>query len=502
MKQYALLPYQARFLADRSEVRVIEKSRRIGISWALAAEAALTAALSSNAGGMNTIYVGYNKEMTLDFISDVAWWAKQFHTACSTTTETVFEGDADQQILAYTIRFASGFKVLALSSKPTSLRSKHRALIILDEFAFHPDPDGLLKAAFANLIWGGLLAIVSTHLGVDNPFAKLVEAIKAGKRKGSLHRVTFDDALSQGLYERICLIARRRVGDKAAWRNEIIEHYAEHADEELFCIPSRSGGIYLGRDLIERNMRDGAVIKLTLPSEFLGYGQADKNGRIDAWLHAEVEPLVATLPKDRMHFFGMDFGRSSDRSIIIPGYLTETMRRVFPFAIELLNVPHRQQQRIVDWLIPKLPRFFHGAIDSTGNGSAIGEGTATRWGLSIIDQVKISSSWYATELPKFKGALADGRIDLVRSDDHVLDLSQFVVVNGQPALPKARVKSTDRRAPPRHGDAGIAYVLGYAASCGAVGGYEYKGVKAGQQVQERGTRDMDRDEPGARWARW
>src|SRR5512146_2646200 len=46
-----LLPYQVRWIADDAPVKVAEKSRRVGITWAEAADAALSAAA---AGGMDT----------------------------------------------------------------------------------------------------------------------------------------------------------------------------------------------------------------------------------------------------------------------------------------------------------------------------------------------------------------------------------------------------------------------------------------------------------------
>ena len=46
-----LLPYQKRWVADQSPCKVAEKSRRIGFTWATAAEAPLVAAAED---GMNT----------------------------------------------------------------------------------------------------------------------------------------------------------------------------------------------------------------------------------------------------------------------------------------------------------------------------------------------------------------------------------------------------------------------------------------------------------------
>ncbi len=40
----SLLPYQRRWLADQAQVKVYEKSRRIGATWVEAADAVLSAA--------------------------------------------------------------------------------------------------------------------------------------------------------------------------------------------------------------------------------------------------------------------------------------------------------------------------------------------------------------------------------------------------------------------------------------------------------------------------
>jgi phage FluMu gp28-like protein len=501
-KQYALLPYQARVVGDRSDNRLVEKSRRIGISWALAAEAALTAASTLSAGGMDVIYVGYNKDMTRDFISDCAWWARKYQTGCSETTETIFEGatdaDHERQILAYTISFASGFRILALSSKPTSLRGKHRALVILDEFAFHPDPDGLLKAATANAIWGGRLVVVSTHFGVDNPFNRLINDIAAGREDYSTHRITFDDALDAGLYERICLVTGKQPNNKEAWRANILKKCADNVDEELRCIPARSGGVYFARDIVERCMQGGQVFRLTLDRSFL---QADANARKAqtlAWC-SRLDYALADLA-GKHTFFGMDFGRSSDRSVIVLGYLNADLTRRVPMVIELSNVPHETQEQILDYAIGKLRGLYHGAVDSTGNGEAIGEHAALRWGLSVVDQVKITSSWYATELPRLRKALEEQKIKMVADADHLGDFGQFIVVNGQPILPAAKRPSVDRKAPPRHGDAAIAYVLAYSASCATTEPAAYEGVKSSRWGDDRDS--YRGNNVGSRWTDW
>jgi phage FluMu gp28-like protein len=69
------LPYQSKWIADPAQVKVCEKSRRIGLTWCEAADRALSAASSS---GMDTWYIGYNKDMALEFVETASWWARHF----------------------------------------------------------------------------------------------------------------------------------------------------------------------------------------------------------------------------------------------------------------------------------------------------------------------------------------------------------------------------------------------------------------------------------------
>jgi phage FluMu gp28-like protein len=259
-KVVALLPYQAAWIADRADVKIIEKSRRIGISWTEAADSAQYAARDS---GQDVWYIGYNADMALEFIEDVATWSKHYHFAAEPCEQGVLR-DEDKDILSYTVKFASGNKVKALSSRPSNLRGK-QGRVVIDEAAFHPDLDELIKSAIALLMWGGKVRIISTHNGADNPFNELISDCRSGRKKYSLHRVTFQDALAQGLYKRISAAAGKKWSSKAekAWVKEIYDHYGYHAAEELDVIPSQSSGVWLPRALIEARMTDCETIEVT-----------------------------------------------------------------------------------------------------------------------------------------------------------------------------------------------------------------------------------------------
>ena len=180
-----LMPYQQRWVADTSPLKVIEKSRRTGITWAEASDDVLIAASSAPAGGMNVYYIAYNQDMTVEYIQACAMWARAFNYAASEIEEGFWEEDEDDKhIKTYTIKFPdSGFRVVALSSRPSNLRGR-QGIIVIDEAAFHEQLDELLKAALAMLIWGGKVRVISTHDGDDNPFNTLIGDIRAGRQGG------------------------------------------------------------------------------------------------------------------------------------------------------------------------------------------------------------------------------------------------------------------------------------------------------------------------------
>lgn len=476
-----LLGYQQRWVADRSVVKVGEKSRRIGFTWASSAEAVLEAAASS---GQDVWYVGYNREMAEEFIRDSADWARHFGKVASAIEEQLLD-DEDRQILAFTIRFDSGFRITALSSRPSNLRGK-QGYVILDEAAFHDKLDELLKAALALIMWGGRVAVLSTHDGADNAFHALVNDIRAGKLRYSLHRVTLDDALADGLYQRICLRLGREWSPEAEaqWRQELIEFYGDGADEELFCVPRNSGGRYLSQELIESRMGAGPVLRLEAPAGFAQRDDAEREAWALDWCRRELAPLLAALPQDRMHFFGEDFGRTADLTVIAPAMQTQQLVRRVPFLVELRNVPFRQQEQILFFVVDRLPRFVAGAMDATGNGQYLAEVAMQRYGAGRIAQVHLTEKWYSENLPPFKAAHEDGTIEYPRDVDVRDDVRRFEVIKGIPKLPTSKTKGQTGQ---RHGDAGIALVLMYAASRMEMEAYGYTPVKVGPE-QDRHER--------------
>lgn len=462
-----LMGYQQRWVADKSPLKVIEKSRRTGLTWGEAADDVLTAASNRSAGGQNVYYIAYNQDMTIEYIQACAMWARAFNHAASEIEEGFWEDDdADKNIKTFTIRFpASGFRIVALTSRPSNLRGR-QGTIVIDEAAFHDQLDELLKAALAMLIWGGRVRVISTHNGVENPFNELVEDIRAGKRKGTVHRVTFQEAVADGLYRRVCLRLGKEwtAAEEAAWMADVYAFYGDGAEEELDCVPANSGGAWLSRALIESRMSaDTPVLRWECKAGFELLPDHIRAAECRDWLEAHLAPLLAALPAEAISFNGEDFGRSGDLTVHVPLIQTQNLVRRVPFLVELRNVPFRQQEQIAFYLMDRLPRFTGGAFDARGNGQFLAEVAMQRYGASRIQQVMLSEGWYREHMPPVKAALEDGTLDgLPRDGDVLADLRAVQVIKGVPRIPETRTTGEDKGK--RHGDAAVAVALAYFAS--------------------------------------
>lgn len=473
-----LLPYQQRWVADRSPVKVCEKSRRIGLTWCESADDVLLSSTEKQARsdvllaggggqpGMDVLYLGYNREMTREYIDTCGQWARQFNYLCGKVEEFLFQDDdreGDRSILAFRIKFASGHEIVALSSSPTNLRGR-QGRVVIDEAAFHENLREVLKAALALLMWGGQVVILSTHNGEENPFNQLCEDIRAGRKPYSLHRITFDDALADGLYRRICLKTGKEwtPEGEAKWRDDIRAFYGDDAEEELDCVPSRGSGAYLLRTVVEAAMRPVPILRWSPPSkDFVDWPDLLRQAEVEDWCKAELLPVLKELP-DRPSWLGEDFGRLVDLSVQWPLQRMQDLTLVTPFLVELRDCPFTQQEQIFNYICDRLPRFSGAALDARGNGAYMAERARQKYGPDMIEQVQASESWNLENWPPVKADLEDQTLLLPKDADVAEDLRKVRKVKGIPKIPEARTKGGDGKK--RHGDAASACVLAHFAA--------------------------------------
>jgi phage FluMu gp28-like protein len=488
------LPLQAEVIAavDHFDLLVIEKARRIGVTWALAFKAAMTASLRKRDRGMNVYYIGYEKEMTREFITVVGQWARALNLGAGLFDEVVLKDDDDRDIQAFRVRFASGFKVLALTSSPRNLRGR-QGLVILDEFAFHDDPELILNAAMPLTMRGGKIIVLSTHNGEDNPFNELIQEIRAGKKGADSKVLRYDymQAVHEGLIKQIFRIEGKPWSPEAeAAEVKRVYGLMSDPDQELDVIPSQGGGIFLPLALIEAcTDPDIPVLRYAQKNEFTLLAEHLREADTRDWCEQQLKPILSRMNPLLPTCKGRDFGRSSDLSVDWPLQIDQNMRLRTPFVVELHNIPF-DQQRQIDWYInDRLSRFFAGSYDRTGNGSYLAEKAVQQYGEGIAEGIHFTVEWYRENMPKFKATFEDKRIIIPRDRDIITDLRQFKMVRGVAQIPAKRTKGEGGTR--RHGDAGIACVLADYSARKDIVEYDYQAMPR-ESVNPEDRRYRDR----------
>ena len=288
--------YQLRYLRDRSRFKIVKKSRRTGFTLAQSYEDVRDAVPSK--GGMDVWFSSADESAAYEYILYAGRWAEIYDAAARDLGEIVL--DSAKNVKAYSIEFASGHRINALSSNPSRFRSKG-GKVVLDEFAAHPDGDAMWRAAAPAITWGFPIRVLSTVNGKANRYWRIVsEAEKGVDERGKptrwrLHTVTIADAIEQGL------VAKIPGYDNSAESRErfLAECRATAGDEESFqqeymCVPQDAATAWLTWDLIIACESPDAG----KPERYQGgpcYAGNDIGLRRDLWVLEVVELVGDTL---------------------------------------------------------------------------------------------------------------------------------------------------------------------------------------------------------------
>src|SRR5437867_9348750 len=193
------LPYQRRWLDDDSPLKIIEKSRQIGMTYVDAYDSVIKASSRKAAD----VYVSSRDLVTTRlYLEQCIFWTRFLKIAAEDIGEQIIQDD--KQLTAYVLRFKTGCCIYSLSSHRDALVGKH-GHIKLDEFAVHERQRDLYRYAMPCTTWGYQLSILSTHRGRDSVFNQIITEItqRQNPMGWSHHRVTIHDAVEHGLVEKI-----------------------------------------------------------------------------------------------------------------------------------------------------------------------------------------------------------------------------------------------------------------------------------------------------------
>lgn len=358
-KKY-FLPYQIAWLKDKSQIKVWEKSRRIGATYVQAYEDVSDVVL----GNVPAVWFSSADESAAkEYILYCAQWAKLFDKGARDLGEQVLE--SDKSIKTFTIEFTNGKRINALSSNPKAFRSKG-GKVVLDEFAFHSDSVQLWKAAKPVVTWGYPIRILSTHKGKQSLFYKFVESIKTGKLNWSLHTTTIFDAVEQGLVDKIYKRNTTKQ-EREDWLKEQEENSFDRTTwlEEYCCTPVDEATAFLSYEQIFSIEREG-ILSDVIPSPSSG----------------------VILSEAKNLYIGVDIGRKKDLTVI---WIAEEVEK-FLFTrkvIELERTPFKSQKEILFTYL-SLPGFRRACIDATGLGMQLAEEAQDKFGRYRVEPITFS----------------------------------------------------------------------------------------------------------------
>jgi len=509
-----LMVHQKAWVEDEADIKIGDKGRRTGMTWAEALSDVLIAASAKSAGGDNIWYIGDTKDKGREFIDTSARFAEKVAKELLAVEDFLFEDKQDDGtskfITAWRITFASGFKISALSSNPANIRGL-QGIVVIDEAAFHANVGKVLEACLALLIWGGKIRIISTHNGKTNAFNQLLKEALEGKIDASVHHVPFDTAVANGLYERVCYVRGKPATHegKAEWYAKIRKAYGSRHEamrEELDAIPREGDGTMIPLVWIEACQTQTYKVARWEPPdtgggrEFVDWPEATRREVMATWLKANVDPILGEFPEDAAGAIGGDFAMRQDRSDYAVGYVDRLLWRRVPLVIELRTCPYDQQKQALfhvgRWLRTHR-RLKKGVLDANGNGMVLAQEARQEFGPETIVELMPSDAWLRETTPKFRAAFEEKTILIPANIDVRDDVHQFRVINGVGKIP-SDVRTVGTDGGKRHADSGVALLNFYAATLTDVHEYGYTAAASAAPAAEGRMSLRSRDDDDRR----
>lgn len=344
------LPYQRLWLEDPAPLKIMEKSRQIGISFTDAFDSVRKA---GRRGRSLDVWVSSRDETQARlYLDDCRNWARILNLAARECGSCLVDDQAKTS--AFVLEFATGARIYCLSSNPNALAGK-RGHVKLDEFALHPDQRLLYQVAKPVTQWGGTLSIISTHRGADTLFNEILRAIREqGNPMGwSLHSVPLQAAVDQGVVERINTKTGRhesRPDFIARLRRECLDE--QQWLQEYCCIPAAESAAFLDPDLV----RECETTECLCPLPDL---------------HTAANPLYA----------GVDVARVHDLCVIDVGEIIGDVMWD-RFRLELRDRPFSEIETHLQSVLA-LPALIRVCIDATGLGRQLAERAREQFGWQV-----------------------------------------------------------------------------------------------------------------------
>lgn len=335
-----LLQYQREWVNDRSRFKIVNKARQVGFSFAASLEVVLDAL------ERKTLWVvlSTGERQSKEFMEKVQTHVRAIGYACEVLEMEFQITDSKNTVKQLEVLLPNGSRIIGLPANPDTARG-FSGNIVLDEFAFHKDPDAIWRALVPTITRGYRMVVISTPNGKRGKFYDLWST---SDETWSRHFVDIYMAAAQGLDINIEAM-KDAVGDQETWEQEYEGQFLDGA------------GSLLTHDLIAGVESPEASI--LLPEEFNPSGDL---------------------------YLGMDIGRKKDLSVI---WLKERVADLLiTRAVEELSKMKFRDQKERLYYYLNLPRMRRACIDATGIGANLAEDAVIDFGKSRVEEVTFTSA--------------------------------------------------------------------------------------------------------------
>lgn len=339
-----LLPYQERWVADGAQFKMGVWSRQTGKSFSTACESVVDSLADA---GTKWVCLSAGERQALEWLEKAKEWSAAFKIAIAAETED--RSSAEALLKQSEVRFANGSRIIAIPANPSTARG-YSSNVILDEFAYHENPDAIWAAMFPSQInqlagtfmsrvnallagedFSGIkramkLRIVSTFNGRDNKFFSLWE--RRAENGYSGHLVDIYQAVKDGLPtdpEKL----KAALDDPEIWA------------QEFECVPMDVSAVLLPYDLIATCESQDATT--TIAPEYFQSG--------------------------KQFVIGIDFARKRDLSVAWTDELVGDVTQ----CREVLEMRAMSTPDQVDLLRPRIRGARRVCLDYTGPGVGMGD---------------------------------------------------------------------------------------------------------------------------------
>lgn len=188
------LPYQLRYIKDRSRKIVCEKAVRIGITYAHSWKMAYKRVYRDpRAKRNNEYFASKNLKTAAEYLGYHRKWAEFFNK---------LHGEGFIDLSKWTTEKAAypGGDIIIVSSDPDATRGVEGDQTG-DEFAYAEQQARQYAAMQSRIQWleDGQIHLISSHSHPETVFMRIADSARRGNKEWSLHRTTLPEAVAQGL---------------------------------------------------------------------------------------------------------------------------------------------------------------------------------------------------------------------------------------------------------------------------------------------------------------